>query len=86
MRRRGRKDTREPSHAVPAAVNTSPPASHPWINMTVLRKNLKFEEEVLCRSVWSPCKASLTHDAVGPFLPVRMHQIKVYISTAMHKP
>lgn len=33
---------RELFHSVPAITNTFQPVSHPWINMTVLLKNLKF--------------------------------------------
>lgn len=33
---------RELFHSVPAFMNTSQPVSHPWMNMTVLLKNLKF--------------------------------------------
>lgn len=29
-------------HSVPAVMNTFQPVSHPWMNMTVLLKNLKF--------------------------------------------
>lgn len=33
---------RELFHSVPAIMNTFQPVSHPWMNMTVLMKNLKF--------------------------------------------